>query len=86
MSDREAAAREALRQTAGELESLRFRLLGIHASLPVSPREDAMLLGEEDPDFPTEARSVLECVLHDWLRPAIRDLQAAADYQPGGPA
>ncbi len=84
MSDIEATARAALRQTAEELEALRFRLLGIHASLPVSPREDVMLLGEEDPDFPTEARSILECVLNDWIAAAIRDLRAAAEYKTVG--
>ena len=39
-----------------------------------------MYAGEEEWDFPTEARSVIECVLADWLGPAIRDLQDAAVY------
>ena len=41
-----------------------------------------MLAGEVEMDFATEVRSVIECILNDWLRPAIRDLAAAASYQP----
>jgi hypothetical protein len=41
-----------------------------------------MLVGEEEMDFPTEVRSVIECVLNDNLRPAIRDLAVAASFQP----
>ena len=82
MSEEEAAARADLRRAAGDLAAVRFRLLGIHATLPVSPREEAMLEGEEAPDFSTEARSVLECVVTDWIGPAIR---ALAELEGGGP-
>lgn len=85
MSEEEAAVRADLRRAAGDLEAFRFRLLGIHASLPVSPREEAMLEGEEAPDFSTEARSVLECVLNDWIVPAIRaltELERDASAEP----
>jgi hypothetical protein len=41
-----------------------------------------MLLGEEEMDVSTEIRSTIECVLKDSMEPAIRDLAAAASYQP----
>ena len=87
MPEEEAAARADLRRAAEDLEAFRFRLLGIHASLPVSPREEAMLEGDEIPDFPTEARSTLECVVNDWIVPAIRALAELEEApSPGGPA
>lgn len=79
-SDLEAAVREELERIAAEMKSLRFRLLGAHATLPVSPREEVMLLGEEEPDLATEARSIIECVIHDAIDSAIEDLISAARY------
>lgn len=73
-SDQEAAIRKELEKIAEGMKSLRFRLLGVHATLPVSPREEVMLLGEEDPDFATEARSIIECLIHDAMDSAIEDL------------
>jgi hypothetical protein len=84
MNETEAAAQGALRQVVEELESLRGRLEEVHEMLPVPPQEAAMLLGEEEMDISTEVRSVIECVLNDCLRPAIRDLAAAASYRPKG--
>jgi hypothetical protein len=74
MSEEETAARADLRRAARDLAAFRFRLLGIHATLPVSPQEEAMLEGDEAQDYSTEARSVLECVVTDWIEPAIRAL------------
>ena len=58
------------------------RLRQIHAGLPVSPGEEAMLLGEADADVATELRSAIECVIPDRLEPAIRTLRQAAGYRP----
>lgn len=80
MPDEEEVARRELRRVADDLESIHYRLQGIHGSLPVSEREEVMLLGEEDPDFPTEARAVIECVLADWISTAVRDLRTLAEY------
>jgi hypothetical protein len=74
MPDVEAEARAEMEKITEGLKEIRSRLLRLHESLPISPREDVMLLGEEDPDFSTEARSLIECVLHDRIDPAIRDL------------
>src|SRR5947209_2291572 len=45
--------------------------------------EALMLVGEAELDVATELRSVIECVRNDRILPAIRELQAAADYRPG---
>ncbi|HSK76707.1 MAG TPA: hypothetical protein VLQ45_09635 [Thermoanaerobaculia bacterium] len=80
----EAEAQQAMRAIAAELEAIRFRLLGVRASLPVPAAEPAMLIGELDMDISTEVRSVVECVVHDFIDSAIRDLRSAADYAPDG--
>ena len=78
----EIAAQAELRQMVEELDAIRCRLSDLHDRLPVSPEETAMLVGEAEMGFATEVRSVIECVLADSLGPAIRDLAAAASYQP----
>lgn len=80
MSDIETAAREEMEQVVRGLEALQAQLQRILSKLPVSEREDVMYAGEEDFDFPTEARTVIECVQSDWIGPAIRDLREAAAY------
>lgn len=84
MTAAEAAAQVRLRRVVEGLGALSAELLAIHESLPVSPQETAMLLGEEVMDVSTVVRSVIECVLHDRLQPAICDLEAAAHYRPEG--
>jgi len=74
----EAAAREQLREIVQDEQSLRERLRAIHGSLPVSPREDLMLLAEEDADFSCRVRGGIECALADHVEPLIRDLRALA--------
>jgi len=86
VTETEAAAQAALQQIVQELDNIRGRLTEIHERLPVPPKETAMLEGEEEMDVATEIRSVIECVLIDSLRPAIRDLAAAASYRPKGKA
>ena len=77
-------AQRQVRDIAAELEAIRFRLLGVCASLEVPPEEPAMLAGEMDMDVSTEVRSVIECVVNDFIDSAIRDLRGAADYVPNG--
>jgi hypothetical protein len=86
VTEAEAAAQGELRQIVEELDSIRARLEEIHEALPVPADETAMLLGEKEMDVSTEVRSVIECVLDDSLRPAIRDLAAAASYRSTGRA
>jgi len=84
VTETEAAAQAALQQIVQELDNIRGRLTEIHERLPVPSEEAAMLEGQEEMDIATEIRSVIECVLSDSLRPAIRDLAAAASYRPKG--
>jgi hypothetical protein len=67
-----------LEEIVTALESLGTRLLAVHSSLPVSPREDIMLLGEEDPDYSCAVRGAIECVLSDHLEIVVQALLAAA--------
>lgn len=69
MSSQEARARAEVRRIAQDLEAIRYRLLGIIGSLTDSKGEKELEIGAE-----TETRAVLECVLLDYLQPAIRDL------------
>jgi hypothetical protein len=78
----EEAVRAELRAVVEDLDRARARLVDLHGRLPVPLEEAAMLAGEVEMDFFTEVRSVIECNLNDWLRPAIRDLAVAAIYQP----
>lgn len=84
MSDVESAARARLEQVVEVLRTLDGELTAIGTGLPVSEREDLIYAGEEDWDFPTEVRSVIECVRADWIGPAIRDLRDAAAYGTHG--
>ncbi len=79
MDDLKAAVRTQLAEAVRELDALGTRLLSLHASLPVSPREDLMLVGEEEPDFACEVRGAIECGLNDHHKPLVRILRAAAD-------
>lgn len=81
MTQAEIAAQEELRQIAKEMDGIRRRLLDLHESLPPATLEAVMFAGEEDLDVTTEVRTVIECVVQDSIQPAIRDLEAAADYK-----
>jgi hypothetical protein len=74
-------AREELQAVVKELEGIQGRLLEIGRGLPPPPPtpEDDLA----DPDAPTEMKRVIECVLHDCVGPAIRDLLAAVEYRLG---
>jgi hypothetical protein len=81
-SEPETEAKEQLREIVAELEAIRFRLLGIQASLPDSPAERFPPLEQEDMDPWSEIRSIIGCVLNDSIRPAIRDLRNMAGPPP----
>lgn len=81
---REDEAQETLRKTVAKMKDVRDLLRRIYAAVPVSPREEVMLLGEAEPDVATEVRSAIECVLEDRLEPAIQTLAEAAAYRPKG--
>jgi hypothetical protein len=82
MTDPVTAARAKLSEIAAELEMIRFRLLGVQASLPVLPMESDPLREDDPMDAATEIRSTIGCVLEDRIGAAIRDLQATASGEP----
>jgi hypothetical protein len=75
----EAAVQDALEEIAEALKKIDKRLVVLHDSVPpsIADREED---NDEEIDVATEIRSVIECVLTDSIRPAIRDLLAAAAY------
>lgn len=66
MNEAEAAAWPRVRAAVEELEEVQAELQEVAASLPA-------------PDEEVSLRSVIECVLADSVRPAIRDLRAAVE-------
>jgi hypothetical protein len=75
-------AREELRGVAGDLSSIRYRLLGVQASIPASPLEASRGDLEGDPDVATELRSAIGVGIHDYLEPLIRGVLRAAEDRP----
>jgi hypothetical protein len=67
-----------LARVLAHFEDGRWQLLGILRSLPEPPAG----LGDEDVAEEwggvTEMRAVIECVLEDYIRPALQDLQDVA--------
>ena len=78
LSPSEAAALIQLGRIVEELEAMRFQLLGVQASVPISPLERDPLLETDSMDVATEIRSAIGCVLTDRIDPALRELRAAA--------
>jgi hypothetical protein len=80
------ATRAQLREIVGELEAVKLRLQTVKESLPQPGGESAGLPDAERDlgrmEVRAEVRTVIECVLHDWLAPAIADLQGAAALFP----
>jgi hypothetical protein len=79
VSEPEAVAQRQLREIERDLEAIRFRLLGVHATLPPAPEEIiAPLEVGEEMVISTHLRVVIETLLADKIEPAIRDLRALA--------
>ena len=71
-------ARAQLLEIERQLEAIRFRLLGVQASLPPAPMELLPLLEEESMHAAAQIRAVVQCVLRDSIEPAIQDLREVA--------
>lgn len=71
-------AKAQLRRVVEDLRAVRYRLLGIQASIRPTRQETSLEDLEGEPDAPTEIRAVIAHALHDRLDPLIRDLMAAA--------
>jgi hypothetical protein len=67
------AAQAQLRVLAGRIGEIQADLRRVSESLPPGGNS-------EEQDVAAELRAVIDCVLVDSIGPAIRDLQAAAEY------
>jgi len=74
--------RQEVRAAARDLTAIRYRLLGVQASIPPSAQETSREDLEGDRDVETEMRSVIANGIQNCLDPLIADLLAAAEYQP----
>jgi hypothetical protein len=83
------ATRAQLREIVGELEAVRLRLQEVKDSLPPPDAETAGLAELEKDlgkmEVRAEVRTVIECVLHDRIAPAIADLEDAVALFPFTP-
>lgn len=73
------AAQAQIRQIAGDLKGIRFRLLGVLASLPPAWLErdrDSVDIELIEPQ--EEIIAILQCVIQDNIGPAIQDLDRVA--------
>ena len=76
----EPAAEDVLEKLAEDLKKIEKRMEVLHGNVPAPAIGDREEDKDEEMDVPTEIRSVIDCVLTDSIRPAIRDLLAAAAY------
>ncbi|HEY0515401.1 MAG TPA: hypothetical protein VGH73_26135 [Thermoanaerobaculia bacterium] len=70
-------ARAQIRRAVEDLREIRYRLLGVQASIPPTRQETSLEDLEGEPDAPTEIRAALAHALHDRLDPLIQELAAA---------
>jgi hypothetical protein len=75
-------ARQELGPLIEGLRAIRYRLVGLQASIPPTRQETSTEDLEGELDAATEIRALLGNALHDRLDPLIRDLIAAAGDEP----
>lgn len=79
------AAREQLREMARVVEAMRYRLLGVLASVPPSPSETDPEVDVDVTDPVARLRGNLQYLVSDGIEPLIRDLlEAASSSQESG--
>lgn len=64
------------------LEAFRLALQSLHDRTPAAPEEGSCDDLDEELDYSTRVRSVLRCILVDYIEPALRDLRRLASDQP----
>lgn len=79
----EEEVQEELRARARELKASLDKVRELHRRLPVSPQEGRHRDLDRQPDFATQVRSGLECLLHDCFEPGIQGLLDLASFMPG---
>ncbi len=81
-TDEETTVREAIARAAQMQKGLQQHLEDLLARVPPSPCEEEIYEKGLSYDFPTEVRSCLECILEDWMRPTVQDLEKLSVFQP----
>jgi hypothetical protein len=71
-------ARKEIRAIVEALKSIRYRLLGVQASIPPSAEETSLRDLEGEPDAETELRTVIANGIENCLNPLINELEAVA--------
>jgi hypothetical protein len=71
------ATRSQLLAIVHDLDAIKFRLLGVQASLPPGILEFDRFLEMEATDPAAILRAAIACALQDHLGPLARDLEAA---------
>jgi hypothetical protein len=74
--------KDEMRAAIQDLKSIRFRLLGVKASIPPTAQETSPGDLEGDPDVETELRTVIDNGIQNCLDSLIDDFEAAVEYQP----
>lgn len=72
------AAQAQLREIVREMAAIRYRLLGVLASLPLSPSETDPHLEVDPTDPVARLRGTIDCLLDDCIVPALRNLPGTA--------
>ncbi|HBL25343.1 MAG TPA: hypothetical protein DD490_00735 [Acidobacteria bacterium] len=78
----ETTVREAIARVAAMQRGVQQQLEDLLVRVPPSPREEVIYEQGLPYDFPTEVRSCLECILEDWMRPTVQDLENLSVVQP----
>lgn len=74
--------KEEMQAAIQDLKTIRFRLLGVKASLSPTAQETSREDLEGDPDLETELRTVVDHGIQSCLDSLIDDFEAAVEYQP----
>ncbi len=76
------AAQAQLQEILREVEGLKFRLIGVHASVPPSPSEADPLQDVDPTDPGARLRGALEYILSDSVGPLLEVLREVTSDPP----
>jgi len=75
MSQQLQDARVQVMSIVQQLHAIKYRLVGVYASLPAGIEELDRLVETDQPDDATELRTLVACVLSDYVEPAHEALR-----------
>lgn len=74
--------KQHLARVLEQFEGGRWQLLGILHSLPEPVEQSGLEDAADAVDPATDLRTTIECVLEDYIRPALRDLEDVLTSTP----